>query len=170
MDTYAGSYSLRLSGSRGPSAAPGSVIQCFGDELAVTSSDCWSAVHGTSKAGRRSVRDCRFVRVCTPALWLEARALQLAFVREGQAQLREHMAQVCIQAVDSNSVPDEKPSVGEMGTSHEKRMSTSRSQGACAWTESQFWKMDLPCTVLFARRSLRGSHAAVKFLGTESYM
>ena len=85
-----------------------------------------------------------------------------------RGRLREHMAQVCIQAVDSNSVPDEKPSVGEMGTSQEKRMSTSRSQGACAWTESQFWKMDLPCTVLFAHRSLRGSHAAVKFLGTES--
>ncbi len=45
------------------------------------------------------------------------------------------MAEVGIKAADSHSIPDEKPSVGEMGTSQEKRMSTSRSQGACALTE-----------------------------------
>ena len=69
---------------------------------------------------------------------------QLAFVRQGPAWLRVHMAQVVIKAADNDSIPEPKPSVGEMGTSHEKRMSTSRSQGASAPTDSLRWKEGLP--------------------------
>ena len=82
---------------------------------------------------------------------------QLAFVRQGPAWLRVHMAQVVIKAADNDSIPEPKPSVGEMGTSHEKRMSTSRSQGASVRTDSQRWKVGLPYAVMFGELRLEVS-------------
>ena len=76
------------------------------------------------------------------------------------------MAQVVIKAADNDSIPEPKPSVGEMGTSHEKRMSTSRSQGASVRTDSQRWKVGLPYAVMFGELRLEVSkekNVAVEF-------